>query len=683
MRSVYVAGLGHGDGLQVVELGLMELLARRVERLGVFRPVAPRGADLRVDPAVELMRARYRPAHVASGVTLEEAEETIAAQATGALLDRLAERFAVFEAACDAVLVLGGSSALGDLAGEPAFDAKLAARLSSPVVIVAGGVGQDDDVTSKSLRIGYQAFVEQGCPVLAVIANRVPAGAVVGADLPVPCYVIPENAALSAPTVAQVADVLRAVQVQGDAASLLRDVSGVLLAGETLPGFLDHLRPGCLVVTPGDRTDLLLGAAAADAAGTARPAAVVLSNGVKPTPAVRGLTARLAPGLPVLSAAADSFAVADAVTGLPGSLSADNPRRTEQALGHFESHVDSVGLAERLGLGRPRRVTPLMFEQTLIERARAERRHIVLPEGEEDRVLRAAEAVLRRGIADLTLLGREDVIRRRAGDHGLDLQGAKIVDPLTSPMRHSFAERYHALREHRGVTVERARDMVTDANHFATMMVRAGVVHGMVSGTVHSSAATLLPAFQIIQTVPDISTVSSVYFMCLADRVLLFGDCAVNAEPDVTRLADIAISSARTAARFGIEPRVAMLSYSAGALGARADVDKVQEATDLVRSRVPELLVEGPIQYDVAVDPRVAAARLPESRVAGQATVLVFPDQHTGANTCLAVRRSAGAVAVGPILQGLQHPVNDLARGADVEEIVTTIAITAIQAQGL
>ncbi|SDH27459.1 phosphate acetyltransferase [Sinosporangium album] len=683
MRSVYVAGLGHGDGLQVVELGLMELLARRAERLGVFRPVAPRGADVRADPAIEVMRARYRPAQVGSGITIEEVEEGFASQTVDVLLDRLVERFAGFEASCDAVLVLGGSTAPGDLAGEPAFDAKLASRLSAPVVIVAGGVGQDADVTSKSLRTGYQVFAEQGCPVLAVIANRVPAGAVVGADLPVPCYVIPENPALSAPTVGQVAEVLRAVQVQGDAVGLQRDVSSVVLGGETLPGFLEHLRSAALVVTPGDRADLLLGAVASDAAGTARPAAVVLSHGVKPSPAVRGVTGRLAPGMPVLSAAADSLTIAAAVAGLSGQLSPDNPRRTEHALGHFEAHVDSEGLAQRLGLGRSSRVTPLMFEQSLVERARAERRHIVLPEGEEDRVLRAAETVLRRGIADLTLLGREDVIRRRAGDHGLDLHGAKIVDPLTSPMRHSFAERYHALREHRGMTLDRARDMVTDVNHFATMMVRTGAVHGMVSGTVHSSAATLLPAFQIVQTVPDISTVSSVYFMCLSDRVLLFGDCAVNADPDVTRLADIAITSARTAERFGIEPRVAMLTYSTGAAGAGADLDKVQEATELVRTRAPELLVEGPMQYDVAVDPRVAAVRLPESGVAGRATVLIFPDQHAGATTCLAVRRSAGAVAVGPILQGLRHPVNDVARGAGVEDIITTIAISAIQAQSV
>ncbi|GAB3954411.1 hypothetical protein GCM10027614_61450 [Micromonospora vulcania] len=304
----------------------------------------------------------------------------------------------------------------------------------------------------------------------------------------------------------------------------------------------------------------------------------------------------------------------------------------------------------------------------------------MLPEGAEDRILRAAEILLRRGVADLTLLGRPDDIARRNRELGVDLGDATVVDPVTSGWRDEFAVEYARLRAHRGVTAELAHDIVAQPNYFGTLMVAAGHADGMVSGSTHTTAATIRPAFEIIRTVPGVSVASSVFFMLLADRVLVYGDCAVNRDPDAAQLADIAISSADTAARFGIEPRVAMLSYSTGSSGAGADVEKVATATALVRERRPDLLVEGPIQYDAAIDPAVAATKLPGSPVAGRATVFIFPDLNTGNNTYKAVQRSAGAVAVGPVMQGLRRPVNDLSRGATVPDIVNTVAITAIQA---
>jgi len=323
-----------------------------------------------------------------------------------------------------------------------------------------------------------------------------------------------------------------------------------------------------------------------------------------------------------------------------------------------------------------------MFEYTLIDRARADRRHIVLPEGTEERILRATEVLLRRGVADLTLLGPPAEIARRARELGLDIGEASIVDPATAPMRGKFAEIYAKLRAHRGVTLDMANDMVRDPNYFGTLMVSSGLADAMVSGAIHPTADTIRPAFEIIRTVPDVSVASSVFFMCLADRVLVYGDCAINPDPNAAQLADIALSSAATAAQFGIEPRVAMLSYSTGTSGHGADVDKVAEATRLVRQARPDLPVEGPIQYDAAIDPLVARTKLPESTVAGRATVFIFPDLNTGNNTYKAVQRSAGAVAIGPVLQGLRKPVNDLSRGATVADIVNTVAITAVQAQG-
>jgi phosphate acetyltransferase len=322
-----------------------------------------------------------------------------------------------------------------------------------------------------------------------------------------------------------------------------------------------------------------------------------------------------------------------------------------------------------------------MFEYQLIDRARAQQRHIVLPEGEDDRVLRAAGRVLQRGIAKLTILGDEAAVRQRASELGVDLSEAQILDPRTSEHADRFAEEYARLRAHKGMTVDRAREIMRDISYFGTMMVHLGLADGMVSGAAHTTAHTIRPALEIIKTEPGVSTVSSIFLMCLADRVLAYGDCAVVPDPTADQLADIAISSAATAARFGIDPRVAMLSYSTGESGSGADVDKVRSATTFVRERRADLLVEGPIQYDAAIEPTVASAKLPDSDVAGRATVFIFPDLNTGNNTYKAVQRSAGAVAVGPVLQGLNKPVNDLSRGALIQDIVNTIAITAIQAQ--
>jgi phosphate acetyltransferase len=322
-----------------------------------------------------------------------------------------------------------------------------------------------------------------------------------------------------------------------------------------------------------------------------------------------------------------------------------------------------------------------MFEHRLVEDARASGAHVVLPEGAEDRILLAADTVLARGIARLTLLGPEETSRANAARLGVDISAAAVVDPATSALRETFASDYATLRAHKGVTLDQARDRVVDPSYFGTMMVHQGLADGMVSGCITTTAHTIRPALDIGRTAPVVSVVSSVFPLCLAVRVLVYGDCAVNPDPTAEQLADIAISSAATAVQFGIEPRVAMLSYSTGGSGTGADVDKVRQATALVRERAPDLLVDGPIQYDAAVDPYVARTKLKDSAVAGRATVLVFPDLNTGNNTYKAVQRSASAVAIGPVLQGLRRPVNDLSRGALVRDIVNTIAITAIQAR--
>jgi phosphate acetyltransferase len=369
------------------------------------------------------------------------------------------------------------------------------------------------------------------------------------------------------------------------------------------------------------------------------------------------------------------------VQAINPTITAEDAPKIATALGVFESGIDPRELAERIALPRSLARTPMMFQHELLELAKAKRRHIVLPEGDDERVLRAADILLRRDVVDLTILGDPSEVRGRATARGLVLDGAQVVDPESSDLREVFAGIYHELRKHKGMTAELALDAVVDPSYFGVLLVQTGAVDGMVSGAAHTTADTIRPAFEIIKARPGVSVVSSVFFMCLADRVLVYGDCAVNPKPNAEQLADIAISSAQTAEGFGVEPRVAMLSYSTGQSGSGAQVEMIREATALVRERSPELKVEGPIQYDAAVDTHVAELKLPDSEVAGRATVFIFPDLDTGNVAYKAVQRSAGAVAIGPVLQGLRKPINDLSRGCLVPDIVNTVAITAIQAQ--
>ncbi|WP_063727959.1 phosphate acetyltransferase [Streptomyces sp. RTd22] len=685
-RSVYVTGIERGDGRQAVELGVMELLTRHVDRVGVFRPLVHDDPDRLFD----LLRARYRlsqPPASASGMSYEEAAALQAEEGSDELVSRLVNRFHEVAREYEYVLVLGSDYADTSLPDELGLNARLANEFGASVITVVGGQDQNAEAVGAEAHNAYRAYEAQGCDVVAVVVNRaVPDDRTEIAErlatrLPVPGYVLPEDGALSAPTVSQIVRTLGADVLLGDHAGLSRDVRDFVFGGAMLPNFLPALTEGCLVVTPGDRADLIVGSLAAHSAGAPAIAGVLLTLDERPGPDILALASRLAPGTPVAAVAGGSFPTAAELFAIEGKLNAGAPRKAETALGLFERHVDTAALTDRIAVARSGRVTPMMFEHELIERSRSGRRRVVLPEGTEERVLRAADVLLRRDVCDLTLLGEEDTIRKRAAELGIQLAEAQIVDPQTSPLRERFAEIYAKLRAHKGVDHELAYDVVADVSYFGTLMVQEGLADGMVSGAVHSTAATIRPAFEIIKTAPGAQIVSSVFFMCLADRVLVYGDCAVNPDPGAEQLADIAIQSATTAARFGVEPRIAMLSYSTGTSGSGADVDKVRKATDLVRERRPDLLVEGPIQYDAAVDAAVAATKLPDSEVAGKATVLIFPDLNTGNNTYKAVQRSAGAVAVGPVLQGLRKPVNDLSRGALVQDIVNTVSITAIQAQ--
>ena len=638
------------------------------------------------DSLVDLLRPGDTdgvPYDASLGVTYEDV------RADGdAALEEIVARFRGLAARCDGVLAVGTDFADVGAAGELALNGRIAVNLGLPVLCVVSGHHRTPQEVRSAVAVALSSMRAAGCTVVGVVANRVaPAeAAAVAADLaggPVPAYVVPEVELLMAPTVAEVVAACDGELIAGDRSLLDREALAVVIAAMTLPNLLDRLSDGAVVLTPGDRDDVLLGMVMASASGTLPAVSgVILTGGMRPARQVVELVRGLPPAVPPVALTGhDTYETATLVGSALGRITPESPRKIDAALAAFEQNVDGAEVLDRAAVSGSQVVTPLMFEYELLDRARADRRHVVLPEGTEERILRAAETLLRREVVELTLLGAEDAVRTEALRLGLDLGGARIVDPWDEALRARFAGEYARLRAHKGITVDVARDVVTDVSYFGTLMVALGMADGMVSGAVHTTAQTIRPSFEIIKTRPGVSIVSSVFLMCLSDRVLVYGDCAVNPEPTAEQLADIAISSAATAAQFGIEPRVAMLSYSTGESGTGAGVERVRAATAMVRERAPELSVEGPIQYDAAVDVGVAATKLPNSAVAGRATVFIFPDLNTGNNTYKAVQRSAGAVAIGPVLQGLRMPVNDLSRGATVDDIVNTVAITAIQAQ--
>ena len=683
-RSIYLTSPEGETGKSTVALGLVDLLTRTVQRVGVFRPIA-RSSDSR-DYVLELL-LEHDGVDLSYEDCLGVTYEQVHADPEAALAE-IVQRYHSVARQCDAVVVVGTDYT--DVAGptELAYNARIAANLGAPVLLVVSANGRSPDEVRQAAEVSISELEANYAHVVAVIANRCAEGAVeeirAALGTGVPAWAIPEDPFLSAPTVRQLMEAVGGTLAVGDEQLLSREVVDVLVGAMSIEHLLDRLHDGVVVITPGDRSDILLGLLTAHTAeGFPSLAGIILNGGFYPPPTVARLVDGIGTRLPIIRTDLGTFRSASAAARTRGRLSADSQRKVDTALALFEKHTDSAALVAALEVPHPEVVTPLMFEWTLLDRARSHRKHIVLPEGNDDRILRAASTLLQRGVAELTLLGDEGAIRTRATELGLQIADAHVIDPKQGDLFERFASEYTALRAHKGMTLDRAREIVSSVSYFGTMMVHDGLADGMVSGALHTTAHTIRPSFEIIKTVPGVSIVSSVFLMCLEDRVLVYGDCAVNPDPTAEQLADIAISSAATAAQFGVEARIAMLSYSTGESGTGADVDKVRLATELVRQRRPDLSVEGPIQYDAAVDASVAHTKMPESTVAGRATVFVFPDLNTGNNTYKAVQRSAGAIAIGPVLQGLRKPVNDLSRGALVQDIVNTVAITAIQAQAL
>lgn len=694
-KSLYITPTETRSGKSMIVLGIMQLLLRDIRMVGFFRPIInppeKNGKDYDIDLVLShfYIGLRYEETYA---YTMEEAKQMINAGRQSEMMETILNKYKELEEKCGFVLCEGTDFAAGSEAFEFDINADIIADLGCPALVVSNGYMKSVDGAVSANQLSIESLRHKGVDVFGVLVNRadplcldVLKSELEGALQASGClvYVMPELEGLSRPT-------LRDVQHYFDAEILFGKegmdnlISDYIVAAMLAPNFLNHIKKDSLVVSSGDRSSIVLtGLASRYSSSYPDISGILVTGGIRmPDTIMRLLDGWKGVPVPIIQTGEATDATAMALNRLHGRISPENPKRIALALGTFEAHVGTEELRRKLAARKSVRITPQMFEYGLIEKAKKQRQHIVLPEGIGERILRGAEILLRRSFCDITLLGKEATVRQKIQDLGLDLSGASIVQPDKSPLLEEYAETYYGLRKAKGITLDMARDTIMDPTYFGTMMVQKGDADGMVSGSINTTAHTIVPGFQIIKTRPGASIVSSVFLMCLKDRVLVFGDCAINPNPTAEQLAEIAVTSAKTAAVFGIEPRVAMLSYSTGSSGTGADVEKVIKATGIAREMAPSLLLEGPLQYDAAIDPEVAKTKLPDSKVAGRATVFIFPDLNTGNNTYKAVQRaSEKSVAIGPVLQGLNKPVNDLSRGCTIPDIVNTVAITAIQAQ--
>jgi phosphate acetyltransferase len=698
-NNLYIAATEERSGKSVVVLGIMQMLKKELHRVAFFRPIISDPTGKQEDPDISLVTGYFKlqiSYEDSYGCTLREAYQLINTGREDDLHDLILKKYKKLEDNYDFVLIEGTDYRGHDTTFELEINSDIAANLGAPVILISSGRKKTAEEMIRQVQASIDAHKEKGLTLVASIINRAPEGVTaesiteirkkVHPEEGLPFYVMPENSDLANPTIGDVKRWLNASVMYG-ASGMNAKIGEYIVAAMRVEHFLEYLKPGCLVITPGDRSDIILACLSARSSKTyPEVSGIVLTGGLVPYESVRMLIEGWSGApIPILCVQGHTYLVVQQLHELYAHIEPDDSQRIATALGFFSKYVKVQELSEYVISSKPNRITPKMFEYAMMERAAEDRQRIVLPEGTCERILRAADILLRRGVADLTILGREQQVRALAAANGLDLTFVEVIDPQASSMLEPFIKEYLRLRQHKGMIEDMARDRMSDPTYFGTMMVHKGYADGMVSGALNTTAHTVRPAFEFIKAKPGFTIVSSVFLMCLRDRILVYGDCAVNPNPNASQLAEIALSSAETAKIFGIEPRVAMLSYSTGRSGKGEDVDKVAEATEiaqrLIEERDLDFILEGPLQYDAAIDPEVARTKMPGSKVAGRATVFIFPDLNTGNNTYKAVQRSASAVAIGPVLQGLNKPVNDLSRGCTVDDIVNTVAITAVQAQ--
>ena len=693
-KAIYIASSEPNSGKSVIILGLMNLLVGRIKSIAYFKPVVNEPAETSKDIHIETilsqfgLKIKYTDTYA---FTYDELLHHRSEGSNSLIIDTIISKFKKLEETHDFVVV-EGTSFNGDGASfEFDYNIDIAKNLGIPLILITKGDNNTPEEIGNSILSAYQTLHDKEVQVLAIIANKIKAddvedlGQILKTRLPndVLNAVIPFNKDLSNPTMKEIVEAVGGKLILGDNL-LSNQVDHFIVGAMQLRNCLTRLKENTLIVTPGDRADIIVAMLQANLSKNyPKVAGMILSGGLEPEEPIMKLMEGLETVIPMVQVESGTFETVNTVGAVQSRIYADNKPKIELAISTFEKHIDAEAIINRIVTSHPEGITPRMFQYQLVKRAKLHKKHIVLPEGKDDRVLIAASKLLKQQVVKLTILGKKEEIAARLTKLNISLnpEQVTIVDPVESQDFQDYVNTLYELRKTKNVNLEMARDMMTDGSYFGTMMVYKGDADGMVSGAINTTQHTIRPALQFVKTKPGVSTVSSIFFMCLPDRVTVFGDCAVNPNPTSEQLADIAISSAESSIMFGIEPKIAMLSYSSGNSGQGEDVDKVRRATEIVKQLRPDLKVEGPIQYDAAVDPVVGKQKMPNSPVAGQASVLIFPDLNTGNNTYKAVQRETGALAIGPMLQGLNKPVNDLSRGCTVDDIFNTVVITAIQAQ--
>ena len=694
-NSLYISTTEAGSGKALISLGIMELILRKTNKVAFFRPVIRKQPGGKPDEDINLILNYFdlnQEYEQAFGLYVEEVEEMISRSNYDELLDKIIAKYKNLEQNYDFILC-EGSDYLGQVSAfEYNLNTEIVKNLGCPILILASADCRSIQEAIAPVKMSLKSYLARECQVLGIVFNK--ANPELLAELPPALEktfgksnyllsVIPYEAKLSSPRVREIAQQLKAEVLYGEK-RLNNLVLGYVIAAMRLEHAITRLKEDSLVITPGDRSDLIVGLLQThQSVNYPHLSGILLSGDLQPDPSIRTLIDGLYDPIPIISVPTNTYETSELIKQVNTYLLPSDREKITLSIHLFDTYVDLSQLNKQLSTIKVRGITPKMFTYNLLQQAKSQKRHIVLPEGKEIRILRAAEFLLNRDLVQLTLLGKPEKIEQVINQNGISLDPSQfqIIDPANSDKLEYYAEQFYQLRKHKGATPELAREYLLDVSYFGTMMVYAGDADGMVSGSIHTTQHTLRPALQLIKTKPNCSLVSSLFFMCIEDKVLVYGDCAINPNPDAEQLAEIAISSAETATAFGIEPKIALLSYSSGTSGKGEQVEKVRRATAIARERRPDLKIEGPIQYDAAVDLTVGSQKMPNSQVAGQASVLIFPDLNTGNNTYKAVQRETGALAIGPIVQGLKKPVNDLSRGCTVNDIINTVAITAIQTQ--
>ncbi len=692
-NAIYLTTTEPFSGKSIIALGLMNLLASKTEKLAYFKPVVSTQrtqTDAHLDTIAKHFELKT-PYQEMFAFTRDEVLKYQNAGKESYLIDTVIEKFKRLQEQNDFVVVEGTDFMGGTTNLEFDGNISIAKNLGLPVVLIVKGEGKSVNEIIDISTTTTKSFMDEGVQVLTVVANKIDPdkeaeikkqliNSLPNGVIPT---TIPQNKELGNPTMKEIHESVGGTVLFGEH-QLGNPVDNSIVGAMQLHNYLARLQKNTLIVTPGDRGDIIIGALQANISKNYQKiAGLILTGGLVPEPTILKLIEGLDMVVPIISVETGTFKTVNNVANTQSRISPDNKEKIALAISMFDKHIDTKTIERKIIAFRTRNITPRMFQYQIVKRAKEHKKHIVLPEGDDDRILQAADLLVKQNVVDITILGVKENIEAAAKRLNISFahDKIKIINPATSDKLEGYAQTLTELRKSKGISMEMARDLMHDVSYFGTMMVYKGEADGMVSGAAHTTQHTIRPALQFVKTKPGIATVSSVFFMCLPNRVSVFGDCAVNPNPTSEQLADIAISSAETSKMFGIEPKVAMLSYSSGTSGEGEDVDKVRKATEIVRQKRPDLKVEGPIQYDAAVDPSVGKKKMPNSDVAGQASVLIFPDLNTGNNTYKAVQRETGALAIGPMLQGLNKPVNDLSRGCTVDDVFNTVVITAIQAQ--